>query len=113
MYRNCAIRKTFDGAVALEGIDLSGVASGLNSRLACWAQRQATTLPRIVADWLLPGQRHHHAGGFYLSLLPGASAASASFQSYLLFPNMTVAENVGYGLRIRAQEPRAHRRAGA
>nr|WP_284700983.1 ABC transporter ATP-binding protein [Rhodoplanes tepidamans] len=32
------------------------------------------------------------------------------FQSYALFPNMTVAENVGYGLKVRG-EPRAAREA--
>ncbi len=32
------------------------------------------------------------------------------FQSYALFPNMTVAENVGYGLRIR-KRPAAERRS--
>ena len=31
------------------------------------------------------------------------------FQSYALFPNMNVAENVGYGLKIRGVEPRARR----
>jgi len=27
------------------------------------------------------------------------------FQSYALFPNMTVAENIGYGLKIRKMPP--------
>jgi putative spermidine/putrescine transport system ATP-binding protein len=31
------------------------------------------------------------------------------FQSYALFPNMTVAQNIGFGLRIRKQEPDAIR----
>jgi putative spermidine/putrescine transport system ATP-binding protein len=31
------------------------------------------------------------------------------FQSYALFPNMTVAQNIGFGLRIRKQDPDAIR----
>ena len=43
-------------------------------------------------------------GGRDLSALPARKRGfGIVFQSYSLFPNMTVAENVGYGLRIRGE----------
>mgnify|MGYP001637575457 CR=1 FL=1 len=99
------IRKTFDASVALEDIDLS-VGEHEFVCLLGPSGCGKTTLLRIVAG-LLPFDRGTITlGGRDLSGLPARKRGfGIVFQSYSLFPNMTVAENVGYGLRIRG-EPR-------
>lgn len=60
---------------------------------------------------LVRARRAHAPNGFVgapagrdLSALPARKRGfGIVFQSYSLFPNMTVAENVGYGLRIRGE----------
>ncbi|MFY3535391.1 ABC transporter ATP-binding protein, partial [Achromobacter denitrificans] len=97
------IRKTFDGSVALEDIDLS-VGEHEFVCLLGPSGCGKTTLLRIVAG-LLPFDRGAITlGGRDLSALPARKRGfGIVFQSYSLFPNMTVAENVGYGLRIRGE----------
>ena len=97
------IRKTFDGSVALEDIDLS-VGEHEFVCLLGPSGCGKTTLLRIVAG-LLPFDRGAITlGGRDLSGLPARKRGfGIVFQSYSLFPNMTVAENVGYGLRIRGE----------
>ncbi|QVQ25487.1 ABC transporter ATP-binding protein [Achromobacter deleyi] len=104
------IRKTFDTAVALEDIDLS-VGEHEFVCLLGPSGCGKTTLLRIVAG-LLPFDRGTITlGGRDLSALPARKRGfGIVFQSYSLFPNMTVAENVGYGLRIRGE---ARERIGA
>ena len=99
------IRKTFDASVALEDIDLS-VGEHEFVCLLGPSGCGKTTLLRIVAG-LLPFDRGTITlGGRDLGGLPARKRGfGIVFQSYSLFPNMTVAENVGYGLRIRG-EPR-------
>ncbi|MBH9702882.1 ATP-binding cassette domain-containing protein, partial [Burkholderia cepacia] len=63
-----------------------------------------TTLLRIVAGLLPFDSGTITLGGRDLSALPARKRGfGIVFQSYSLFPNMTVAENVGYGLRIRGE----------
>ncbi len=97
------IRKTFDGAVALDDIDLS-VGEHEFVCLLGPSGCGKTTLLRIVAG-LLPFDRGALTlGGRDLSAVPARKRGfGIVFQSYSLFPNMTVAENVGYGLRIRGE----------
>ncbi len=97
------IRKTFDGAVALEGIDLS-VGEHEFVCLLGPSGCGKTTLLRIVAGLLPFDGGSITLGGHDLSALPARKRGfGIVFQSYSLFPNMTVAENVGYGLRIRGE----------
>ncbi|PJM89925.1 ABC transporter ATP-binding protein [Achromobacter ruhlandii] len=97
------IRKTFDGAVALEGIDLS-VGEHEFVCLLGPSGCGKTTLLRIVAGLLPFDSGTITLGGRDLSALPARKRGfGIVFQSYSLFPNMTVAENVGYGLRIRGE----------
>src|SRR5699024_6499671 len=66
-----------------------------------------TTLLRIVAGLLAADSGKLLLGGRDLSVLPARSRGfGIVFQSYSLFPNMTVAANIGYGLRVR-REPTA------
>ncbi|MEN4917182.1 ABC transporter ATP-binding protein [Achromobacter spanius] len=97
------IRKAFDGALALDDIDLS-VGEHEFVCLLGPSGCGKTTLLRIVAG-LLPADRGTITlGGQDLSLVPARKRGfGIVFQSYSLFPNMTVAQNVGYGLRIRGE----------
>ncbi|WP_313624618.1 ABC transporter ATP-binding protein [Achromobacter sp.] len=97
------IRKTFDGAVALDGIDLS-VGEHEFVCLLGPSGCGKTTLLRVVAGLLPFDEGVLTLGGRDLSAVPARKRGfGIVFQSYSLFPNMTVAENVGYGLRIRGE----------
>jgi len=99
--RNCA--KTFaDGTRALQPLDLDIGAGETVVFLGPSGCGKTTTL-RIIA-----GLERPDAGGSVLfdgedvTALPiEARHVGMVFQSYALFPNMSVAENIGYGLRIR------------
>ncbi len=75
-----------------------------------------TSLLRMIAGLETPdaGGRILFGGEDVTALPPETRNVGMVFQSYALFPNMTVAENVGYGLRIRglpeAQRARPRRR---
>jgi putative spermidine/putrescine transport system ATP-binding protein len=95
--------KTFaDGTKALEPIDLE-IGSGEVLVVLGPSGCGKTTLLRIVA-----GLERPDAGGTVrfgdedVTHLPIETRnVGMVFQSYALFPNMTVAENVAYGLRVR------------
>ena len=108
--QSCA--KTFaDGTRVLEPLDLNINAGETLVLLGPSGCGKTTTL-RLIA-----GLEQPDAGGKVL--FDGEDVTQQSiearnvgmvFQSYALFPNMTVAENVGYGLRIR-KLPAAEQRA--
>jgi putative spermidine/putrescine transport system ATP-binding protein len=98
---NCA--KTFpDGTRALEPLTVE-IAAGETVVLLGPSGCGKTTTLRIIA-----GLESPDAGGRVLfdrddvTALPiEKRGVGMVFQSYALFPNMTVARNVGYGLRVR------------
>jgi len=102
-----ACAKTFpDGTQALEPLDLS-IGAGETMVLLGPSGCGKTTVLRIIAGLELPD-----AGGRVLfdeqevtGLPIEKRNVGMVFQSYALFPNMTVAENIGYGLRIRKAPP--------
>ena len=102
---HCA--KTFpDGTRALEPIDLA-VEPGECLVLLGPSGCGKTTLLRMIAGLAEPD-----AGGSILfdseDVTPKPieqRRVGMVFQSYALFPNMTVAQNIGYGLRIRGDAP--------
>ena len=99
--KNCA--KTFaDGTKALEPLDLAINAGETVVFLGPSGCGKTTTL-RIIA-----GLEEPDAGGSVLfdgqdvTQIPIEQRnVGMVFQSYALFPNMSVAENIGYGLKIR------------
>jgi putative spermidine/putrescine transport system ATP-binding protein len=103
--RDCA--KTFpDGTRALEPLSLE-IAAGETVVLLGPSGCGKTTTLRIIA-----GLESPDAGGRVLfgdddvTALPiEKRGVGMVFQSYALFPNMTVAQNVGYGLRVRGMDP--------
>jgi putative spermidine/putrescine transport system ATP-binding protein len=99
--RDCA--KTFpDGTRALEPLSLD-IAAGETVALLGPSGCGKTTTLRIIA-----GLESPDTGGSVLfddeDVTPKPieeRGVGMVFQSYALFPNMSVAENVGYGLRVR------------
>lgn len=98
---NCA--KTFaDGTRALHPLTLEIAASETIVFLGPSGCGKTTTL-RIIAGLEAPdaGGRVLFDGEDVTALPIERRHVGMVFQSYALFPNMSVAENVGYGLRIR------------
>ena len=61
-----------------------------------------TTTLRMVAGFIEPSAGHVTLGGSDVTLLPPWKRnAGMVFQSYALFPHMTVAQNVAFGLEMR------------
>jgi putative spermidine/putrescine transport system ATP-binding protein len=98
---NCA--KTFTGgARALEPVVLD-VAAGATVVLLGPSGCGKTTTLRIIAGLETPdpGGRVLFDGEDVTPQPIEQRGVGMVFQSYALFPNMTVAQNVGYGLRVR------------
>ena len=96
-----AIEKNFGSLKALDGISLS-VKKGEFISLLGPSGCGKTTLLRIIA-----GLTPQSAGTVVLdgkditNLPPEKRNVNTIFQSYALFPHMTVEENIGYGLKIQ------------
>jgi putative spermidine/putrescine transport system ATP-binding protein len=70
-----------------------------------------TTLLRIVAGFIRQTSGKIVVGGKRVDEMPPSQRnVGIVFQNYALFPHMTVAENVGYGLAARGTEKNAARR---
>ncbi len=60
-----------------------------------------TTLLRIIAGLLRQSEGHVAIGGQVVDdLAPNERGAGIVFQNYALFPHMTVAQNIGFGLEM-------------
>src|SRR3989440_6434410 len=58
-----------------------------------------TTLLRIIAGFIVQSEGHVIVGDKMIDELPPSRrAVGIVFQNYALFPHMTIAENIGYGL---------------
>jgi putative spermidine/putrescine transport system ATP-binding protein len=98
-----ACGKTFaDGTRALEPATLD-IARGETLVLLGPSGCGKTTMLRIIAGLELPdaGGRVLFDGKDMTSLPIEQRNVGMVFQSYALFPNMSVADNIGYGLKIR------------
>ena len=99
------IRKSYGALVVADGIDLSIPHEDLVCLLGPSGCGKTTTL-RLIAGFMAPDEGTITVGGRLLSG-PGTAQPperrnmSMIFQSYALWPHMTVAENVAYGLRVR------------
>ena len=95
------LHKTFDDFIALDRISLKVEGSEFVCLLGPSGCGK-TTLLRIVAGLLTHDSGRLLLDGQDLTTVPARERGfGIVFQSYSLFPNMTVAENIGYGLRIR------------
>jgi putative spermidine/putrescine transport system ATP-binding protein len=96
-----SVRKTFGDVVAVDGVDLEIPAGEFFTLLGPSGSGKTTTL-RLVAGFEQPDEGRVYLRSADVTTLPPYDRdVNTVFQDYALFPHMTVAENVEYGLRIR------------
>src|SRR5881227_830892 len=100
-----ALTKFFGTAAAVDDLTLTVAHGSLCCLLGPSGCGKTTTL-RLVAGFVDPDRGTIRVGGRTVSqpgrnLPPERRGMSMIFQSYALWPHMTVAENVGYGLKLR------------
>lgn len=107
--RQCG--KTFpDGTRALEPLDLD-IGAGETVVLLGPSGCGKTTTLRMITGLEFPDTGGEVLfGGAAVTHLPiEQRGVGMVFQNYALFPNMTVAENIGYGLRVRKVDAQTRR----
>ncbi len=110
--RLTGVRKAYGDVVAVDGIDLEISHGEFFTLLGPSGSGKTTTL-RMIAGFELPDAGTVELGGRDVGDLPPYDReVNTVFQDYALFPHMSVAENVEYGMRVRgtAKEERARRR---
>jgi iron(III) transport system ATP-binding protein len=100
-----SLTKRYGDAVAVDGIDLT-IDHGLMVCLLGPSGCGKTTTLRLIAGFIEPDNGEIRVGERVCSspsrtLPPEQRNMSMIFQSYALWPHMTVAENVAYGLTLR------------
>ncbi|MCI4431960.1 MAG: ATP-binding cassette domain-containing protein [Burkholderiales bacterium] len=99
------IRKSYGDSVAVDDVDLD-VNEGEFVCILGPSGCGKTTLLRILAGLVLPDAGTILQDGRDLTRVPARHRGfGIVFQSYSLFPNLTAAENVGYGMRVRRMAP--------
>jgi spermidine/putrescine ABC transporter ATP-binding subunit len=97
------VTKSYDGVVALSGFDLD-VREGEFLALLGPSGCGKTTALRLVAGFLRPTTGRILIDGRDVSSLPPHRRnIGMVFQDYALFPHMTVADNIAFGLHERGQ----------
>jgi putative spermidine/putrescine transport system ATP-binding protein len=103
-----ALVKRYGDLAAVDGIDLDVRRGEFFTLLGPSGSGKTTTL-RLIAGFERPDAGTVELAGEDVSDRPPfARDVNTVFQDYALFPHMSVAENVGYGLRIR-KLPKAER----
>jgi spermidine/putrescine transport system ATP-binding protein len=95
------VSKVFGDVYAVRDLDLSIRDGEFFSLLGPSGCGKTTTL-RMIAGFEFPTQGSLRIHGVEMALQPpNERPVNTVFQSYALFPHMTVEENVGFGLRMR------------
>lgn len=103
------VTKTFGASAALKGVSLD-VREGEFLTLLGPSGCGKTTLIRIIAGFETPTAGEVKIDGqSILSSPPYRRPLGMVFQNLALFPHLTVAENIGYGLKMRREPPAAIR----
>ncbi len=101
-----AVSKQYGASVALKPFDLT-VAAGEFVTLLGPSGSGKSTLLGIAAGTLLPDSGRVLSHGKDVTHTPShARNVGMVFQRYTLFPNMTVAQNVAFPLKVRKESPR-------
>jgi putative spermidine/putrescine transport system ATP-binding protein len=96
-----SLRKRYGDVVALAGVDLV-IGQGEFFTLLGPSGSGKTTLLRLIAGFERPDAGRIELGGSDVTRVPPYSRnVNTVFQDYALFPHMTVAQNIEYGLRVR------------
>jgi spermidine/putrescine ABC transporter ATP-binding subunit len=102
------VSKRYESVTAVEDVSLDVAPGEFVSILGPSGSGKTTTM-RIIGGFVQPdGGRVEILGREVTHLPPHRRDVNTVFQSYGLFPHMTVEQNVGYGLRIR-RVPRTER----
>src|SRR6202030_3350138 len=110
------VERRFGDTVAVDGVNLALDEGEFVSLLGPSGCGKTTTL-RMIAGFIDPTAGTIEMDGLVLSsparsLPPGRRGMSMIFQSYAVWPNMTVAENVAFGPRLRRLPGKEVRRRG-
>jgi spermidine/putrescine transport system ATP-binding protein len=105
------LRKSFDGVTAVDGIDLEMPPGEFFTLLGPSGCGKTTTL-RLIAGFERPDSGSILLDGTDMSRTPPHQRrVNTVFQSYALFPHMSVRENIAFGLRYqRVGKPQARER---
>ncbi len=107
--RLSGIRRAYGDVVAVAGVDLDIGAGEFFTLLGPSGSGKTTTL-RVIAGFERPDAGRVELQGVDVTrVAPSQRAVNTVFQDYALFPHMTVAENVEYGLRVRGMSRRDRR----
>jgi putative spermidine/putrescine transport system ATP-binding protein len=107
--RLLGVRKTYGDVVAVDHVDLEIEGGEFFTLLGPSGSGKTTTL-RLIAGFERPDSGSVELSGVDVTgRAPYERDVNTVFQDYALFPHMTVAENVGYGLRVKGV-PRRERK---
>src|SRR5215470_4739969 len=96
-----ALSKTYGDVRAVAGVDLD-IRQGEFVMLLGPSGCGKTTTLRMIAGFVAPTAGRVRIGGKDVTALPPWKRnAGMVFQSYALFPHLTVAQNVAFGLEMR------------
>jgi putative spermidine/putrescine transport system ATP-binding protein len=107
--RLVGVRKTYGDVVAVDHVDLEIEPGEFFTLLGPSGSGKTTTL-RLIAGFERPDAGRVELSGVEVTNRgPYERDVNTVFQDYALFPHMTVAQNVGYGLRVK-KVPRGERK---
>lgn len=95
------ITKSYDGQMILDDLNLDIYQNSFVTLLGPSGCGKTTTL-RIIGGFETPDKgKVIFDGQDITSLPPHKRALNTVFQKYALFPNMTIEENIAFGLKIK------------
>jgi putative spermidine/putrescine transport system ATP-binding protein len=99
--RLVGLRKAYGEVTAVDGVDLEIAAGEFFTMLGPSGSGKTSTL-RLIAGFEQPDAGRVELAGADVTVQPPyARDVNTVFQDYALFPHMTIAENVAYGLRVK------------
>ena len=97
------ISKSYDGELILDDLNLSVKENSFVTLLGPSGCGKTTTL-RIIGGFETPDKGQVIFGGEDITLLPpNKRQLNTVFQKYALFPHMSIAENIAFGLKIKGK----------
>ena len=96
--------KRFGGLVATDKLSMQVVPGELHAIIGPNGAGKTTLISQLTGQLVPDSGAIHFAGRDITGLRPNQRNVGMVFQSYALFPNMTVADNVAFGLKI-ARKP--------